>query len=157
MKDYSQKSLCRSSFVNEDLSDADFTGSDIRGADFTGANLAGANFSNAKTGIPAGEKTLIFIGALIVSLLSGYFAALAGETVQRMLHSADQKVKFSGIAAAVTILIFIVLAVWKGGRDAIRHFGIPVLVVSIALALISYFSGIGTGEGMIFPKLTEID
>ena len=97
---------------------------------------------------------MIFIGALIVSLLSGYFAALAGETVQRMLHSADQKVKFSGIAAAVTILIFIVLAVWKGGRDAIRHFGIPVLVVSIALALISYFSGIGTGEGMIYLALS---
>ena len=154
MKDYSGKSLCRSSFVNEDLSFANFAGSDIRGADFTGADLSGADFSNAKTGIPLQEKALIFIGALIVSMMAGYIAMLAGETVQRMLASEDKWVRFSGIIAVVTIIIFMLLAVWRGGRNAIRHLGIPILVVSVTLAILSYVSGIGTGKGMIYLALS---
>jgi hypothetical protein len=154
MKDYAEKKFCRASFVNEDLSYANFAGSDIRGADFTGANLSGVDFSNAKMGIPSAEKFLIFIGALIISVMSGYIAMLAGETVQQMLASEDNKVKFSGIIAVVSILAFIILAVWKGGRDAIRHFGIPVVVLSVTMAIIGYMSGVGTGEGMLYLALS---
>src|SRR5215203_2819965 len=153
MKDYSKQSLQKASFANQDLTDANFEGSDLRGANFTGANLSGADFSLAKTGIPILEKVLIFVGALAVSLLSGYVAMLAGSTVQIMLASKDTKVRISGIIVLITILVFIVYAIWKGGRSAIRHLGIPILVVSVSISIVAYISGMGTGRGMFFLAL----
>lgn len=74
--------ICKKkSFKNEDHSNADFSGSDLRGADFSGANCAGANFTNVKPGLTTGTAILIFFAALIVSILSGYFAMLTGRTI----------------------------------------------------------------------------
>src|SRR6478609_5272747 len=107
---YSNKNLQNASFENEDLSYANFSNSDLRGANFTGANLTGAQFTGARTGITPLNVILIFIAALIVSLFSGYLAMLAGQTVREMLASEDQKIRSSGIAAIVTIVLFIVYA-----------------------------------------------
>jgi uncharacterized protein YjbI with pentapeptide repeats len=154
MRDYSKQHLQKASFTNQDLSHVSFADSDLRGADFTGADLSNADFSQAKTGIPVLEKAMIFIGALAVSLLSGYVAMLAGSTVQSMLKSDDSRVRISGIIASVTILLFIALAVWKGGRNAIRHLGIPIVVVSISISLVAVISGLGTGRGMFYLALS---
>jgi hypothetical protein len=154
MKDYSQQNLRKVSFQNQELSRANFSGSDVRGADFTGADLSGADFTMAKTGIPTAEKIMIFIGALAVSLLSGYMAMLAGSTIQYMLASKDKNVRISGIIATATICLFLVFAVWKGGRNAIRHLGIPIIVVSVTIGIMAYISGMGTGHGMLFLALS---
>ena len=80
-KDYSNKNLQNTSFKNEDLSYASFMNSDLRGADFSGANLTGANFTHVRTGITPLNTILIFIAALIVSLISGYSTMYQGHTL----------------------------------------------------------------------------
>ena len=79
-KEYSNKNLQKASFKNEDLSNVSFVDSDLRGADFTGANLTGANFTQSRTGITPLHTIIILCAALMVSLLSGYIAALTGQT-----------------------------------------------------------------------------
>lgn len=114
---YSNKNLQKKSFKNEDLSNADFSGSDLRGADFSGANCAGANFTNVKTGLTTGTAILIFFAALIVSILSGYFAMLTGRTIQFMLASPDSNIRAAGIISIAMIILFIGYAWWRGGRN----------------------------------------
>src|SRR6187402_2273192 len=92
-KQYSNKNLQKASFKNEDLSNASFADCDLRGADFSGANLTGANFTHVKTGIPTMNTVLLFLAALIASLLAGYIAMLTGRTVQEMVASTDQYVR----------------------------------------------------------------
>src|SRR6187431_3200606 len=96
-KDYSNKSLQNVSFKDQDLSNASFANSDLRGADFSGADLTSADLTHVRTGITPLNTMLIFIGALIVSLISGYFAMLAGHTIQGMLVSKDPNIRIAGI------------------------------------------------------------
>src|SRR3954466_815349 len=92
-KDFSKKNLQKASFRSEDLSNFRFTDSDIRGADFSGSNLTGADFTHVRTVITPLNTVLIFIGALMVSLISGYVAMLTGHTVQVMLASNHQNIR----------------------------------------------------------------
>src|SRR5262249_17743654 len=124
--------------------------SDLRGADFTGADLTGADFTIAKTGITPLNTVLIFIAALIVSAVSGYVAMLAGHTVQQMFASKDHYVKTAGIVSTIMIVMFIVFAYWKGVGHAITHLILPASIIALLVGLISYWTGAGTGRGMLY-------
>jgi uncharacterized protein YjbI with pentapeptide repeats len=149
-QDYSNRILRKESFRDKDLRCALFYGSDLRGVDFSGCDLSGANFINVKTGITPSNTFLIFIGALAVSALSGYFAMLAGTAVQEMLVSKDVKVKLVGMVTVAMIIVFIVFSYWKGGRAAVTQLIFPLFFFSIIIGGISYFSGIGTGKGLVY-------
>jgi len=149
-KDYSQKSLRNTSFNGEDLSYARFSNSDLRGADFTGANLTGAIFTHVRTGITPLNTVLLFVLALAVSLLSGYVAMLAGQTVQTMLKSHDSNVRIAGIVTSAITVLFIAYAFWRGATNAITQLIIPVVALGIVVGVIAYFSGLGTGMGMLY-------
>ena len=151
--DYSYQNLRNSSFVNEDLSYARFENADLRGANFTGSNLSGADFTNAKTGIVPKNTILIFFGALAISALSGYIAMLAGNTVQGMLASRDDKIRAAGFLTIIITVLFIAYAYWKGTGIAVRRLVIPVLIAAAVVGLTAYFSGLGTGKGMLYQIL----
>ncbi len=153
---YSNKNLQRASFKNEDLSNISFSGSDLRGADFTGSNLSGADLANARTGLTSLTVVAIFIGALAVSLLSGYIAMLAGRTVQLMIASEDRNVRIAAILCSVIIVLFIVYSYFKGINSAIKNLVIPIVVLAVVIGLIAKFSGLGTGKGMLYLVLTLI-
>jgi len=149
-KDYSQKNLRNTTFKGEDLSYARFSDSDLRGADFTSANLTGAIFTQVRTGITPLNTALLFTLALAISLVSGYVAMLAGQTVQTMLKSHDSNVRIAGIVTSAITVLFIAYALWKGVHNAITHLIIPVVALGIVVGLIAYFSGLGTGLGMLY-------
>jgi pentapeptide repeat protein len=149
-KDYSDKNLRNTIFKDEDLSYARFSDSDLRGVDFSGANLTGAIFTHVRTGITPLNTALLFTLALAVSLVSGYVAMLAGQTVQTMLKSHDANVRIAGIITSVITVLFIAYALWKGVNNAITHLIIPVVALGIVVGLIAYFSGLGTGLGMLY-------
>jgi len=148
--DFSKQDLKGVSFRDKNLSYANFLDSDLRGADFTGSDLTGANFTNVKTGITPTNKVLIFVVALIVSALSGYIAMLAGSTIQTMLKSTDNYIRYAGIVTSVLVIVFIVFAYWKGERSAIRNLMIPAAIVALIIALVAKLSGYGTGIGMLY-------
>src|SRR5215204_3728641 len=155
-KEYSNKNLQKASFRNEDLSNASFMHSDLRGADFSGANLTGANFTHVKTGIPTLNSVLLFLAALIVSLLSGYVAMLTGRTIQSMLASPDQNVKKAAYLSIALNLLFIIYAWWKGGKNAINHLVLPAVVCALLLGIVFSLSGLGTGMGMYYLILNMV-
>ena len=152
--DYSKSNLQNASFKNENLVNTSFQGSDLRGADFSGADLTGANLTQVKTGITPSKNLVIFSVALVISLLSGYVAMLAGRTIQDMLKSGDEKIKIAGIISLIVIVVFVGYYYLKGGRTVIRHLLLPAFVLSIAIGVIAYFSGLGTGRGMLFLMLS---
>jgi uncharacterized protein YjbI with pentapeptide repeats len=148
--DYSYQNLQNTSFENEDLRYARFENADLRGTNFTGANLAGADFSNVKTGIVPRNTILIFLVALAISALSGYIAMLAGNTVQHMLASQDNNIRAAGILTIIITVLFIVFAYWKGTTTAVKNLIVPFVVAAILVGVTAYFSGLGTGKGMLF-------
>jgi uncharacterized protein YjbI with pentapeptide repeats len=149
-KDYSYRNNKKVSFRNEDLNHTSFYGSDLRGVDFSGADLSCTRFINVKTGITPVNTFLFFLTALLLSALSGYIASLAGRTVQTMLASQNLQIRIIGIATIVIIIFFIVYAYWKGGAKAITQLMVPIFFFSILVGGISYFSGAGTGMGMLY-------
>jgi len=152
--DYSYQNLQNTSFENEDLRYARFENADLRGANFTGSNLAGADFSNAKTGIVPKNTILIFLAALAISALSGYVAMLAGNTVQTMFASPDSNIRAAGILTTIITVLFIAYAYWKGTTIAVQTLIIPFLIAAVLVGLTAYFSGLGTGKGMLYLILT---
>ena len=148
--DYSYQNLQNTSFENEDLRYARFDNADLRGANFTGSNLAGADFSNAKTGLVPKNTILIFLVTLAISALSGYIAMLAGNTVQFMLTSKDTNIRYAGMLTILITVSFIVYAYLKGTGAAFMNLIMPFIVAAILVGLIAYFSGLGTGKGMLF-------
>src|SRR6187402_3112583 len=142
--DHRNKDLQKASFRNAQLLNHSFAGSDLRGADFSGANLAGADLSGVRTGIPSSTIALIFAISLIISLLSGYVAMLAGNTVQDLLKSGDAKLRAAGVVAAVVNFAFIVYYVWRGGRSVVRHLVAPIILISILLGIVAWYTGLGT-------------
>lgn len=154
--DHSNKNLQKTSFRNEDLSNSNFSGSDLRGADFSGSNLSGANFSKARTGIPTASSVLIFIAALAISILSGFFAMLVGKTIRGMLSHEDQNIRLAGIVTIIFIFLFIAYAWWKGGKKAITHLLIPGAILAMLTGFIAYFSGTGTGWGALYLILAFV-
>lgn len=152
--DYRHKDLQKASFRNAQLVNHSFTGSDLRGADFSGANLTGADLKGVRTGIPSSTIALIFAIALIISLLSGYVAMLAGNTVQDLLKSGEPKLRAAGIVAAVVNLAFIAYYIWKGGRSVVMHLVAPIILISIVLGIVAIYTGLGTGRGMFIIALS---
>jgi hypothetical protein len=152
--EYSNKNLQKASFKNEDLRNISFSGSDLRGADFTGSNLSGADLANARTGLTSMTVILLFIGALAVSLLSGYIAMLAGRTVQLMIASKDSNVRTAAIICAVIIVVFILYSYFKGINNAIKNLVLPIVALAVLIGLIAKFSGLGSGKGMLYLVLT---
>ena len=152
-KDYLSRNNKKVSFRNEDLNHARFYESDLRGVDFSGADLSGTCFINVKTGITPTNTFLFFLAALLLSALSGYIATLAGTTVQTMLASQNLQIRIIGMTTIVIIIIFIVYTYWKGGTNAITVLMVPIFFFSIIVGGISYFSGAGTGMGMLYELL----
>ena len=148
-KDYSNKNLQNVSFRDQDLSTANFSNSDLRGADLTGANIVGANFTNVKTGITPLITALIFIGALIVSLISGYFAMLAGRTVDEMLASKDQNVRTIGIITIIITILFLLYAWRRGTGKAFKNLIIPFALLAAVAGIIVTVSRMGTSYGIM--------
>jgi hypothetical protein len=154
--EYLKKNLQKASFPNEDLSYVRFADSDLRGADFTGANLSGADFTHVRTGITTANTVILFFGALVVSLFSGYIAMLAGQTTQQMLASKDHNIRNAGYATLVITVVFILYYYLKGGRHAIRHLVLPVIAVALVTGFVFYVSGVGTGAGMMYLALAFV-
>ena len=152
--DYSKKNLRGESFKDEYLVNTSFKGSDLRGVDFSGADLTGADLSQVKTGIPPFKTFLIFFVTLVVSMASGYMAMLAGNTIQEMLKSDDVKIMIAGIVSIILIVAFIVYYYLKGGSIVIKYLLVPVILLSVVIAGIAYFSGLGTGRGLLFLCLS---
>ena len=152
--DYSKKNLQKASFKDENLASTSFLGSDIRGADFSGADLTGADFRHIKTGITPTTTGLLFFVSLVISLSSGYLAMLAGSTVQIMLKSGDDKLRAAGIISLVLIALFIIYLYLKGGRTVLKHVLIPAFTLAIVIGGVAYFSGLGSGKGMLFLGLS---
>src|SRR5215470_14237771 len=153
-KDYSNKNLRNAIFKNEDLSYARFSDSDLRGTDFSNANLTGAIFTHVRTGITPVNIALLLILALAVSLLSGYIAMLAGQTVQAMFKSNDANVRLAGIISVVITILFVAFTWWKGATRSITSLIIPVVTLATLIGAIAYISGLGTGKGMLYLILT---
>jgi hypothetical protein len=153
-KDYSNKNLRKASFKDENLSDASFSKTDLRGADFTNANLTGADLTNIRTGITPMNTVLIFLAAFAISMLSGYVAMLAGQTVQMMLASPHKNIMVSGWVAGITIILFVVYALWKGVRSAMRHLIIPVVVMCVFIGTVALVTGLGSGLGIFYIILS---
>jgi hypothetical protein len=143
----SLKNLQRKSFKGQNLADADFSGADLRGADFTGAVLTNANFSKCKTGLVPSSVVLIFIFSLIISLLSGYIAMLTGLTIQVMLNSPETET--AGYITIGLILLFILLAIWKGGKNTVISIAVTILA-ALVTGMIFFLSGAGTGMGSLY-------
>jgi hypothetical protein len=155
-KDYSNQNLQKASFINEDLSNTRFTDTDLRGADFSGSDLSGADLTHVKTGITPANTVWIFLVALAVSLLAGYIAMLAGQTVQAMLASTDKYVRTTGYLSIILNVLFIGYAWWKGGRSAIRHLFLPAIICAFLLGVVFKLSGLGTGQGMWYLVLALV-
>jgi len=152
--DYSNKKLQKASFRNMDLSNTNFAGSDLRGADFTGANLTNADLSGSRTGITPVNVAFLFIFTLLVSLLSGYVAMLAGTTMQQMVASTDEDVRTAGYVAIGVAILFILLSYWRGVGNAVKDLIMPVVVLAVAVGTAAYISGMGTGMGMLYLVLS---
>lgn len=150
MENYSNKDLQKNSFRDQQLASADFSGSDLRGTDFSGADLRLANFSHARTGITQRIKVGVFACAFVISVFSGYVSTHAGHTVEAMLSSDQQRIRYAGIASLVIIGIFILHSIWKGPGNAIYKFILPALATALAVGLISHFSGAGNGIAILY-------
>lgn len=154
VKDYSNRNLQNTSFVNEDLRYSNFTNSDLRGVDFTGANLNGVDFTGVKTGISPVNVLWMFVVAMLVSLLSGYLAMLGGVVVQALVLSKQEHERMAGTLSILIMILFVIYSWRKGGHLAFRTFFIPLIVFAIMIGLIIYLSGIGTGRGMLYLGLS---
>lgn len=143
------------SFKGDNHADVDFSGADLRGCDFTGAILTNANLSGCKTGLKTSSAVIVFCASLIISLLSGYFAMLTGETVQTMYNSADNNQHIAAYVLVGLMIVFILLFIWKGGINTIITIA-STIVVALLIGLIAFMSGLGTGIGSLYGSLALI-
>ena len=148
--DYSYQNLQNSSFENEDLRYARFENADLRGANFTGSISPVQILVMLKLVSYPKSTIFIFLVALAISALSGYIAMLAGNTVQFMLTSKDTNIRYAGILTIIITVAFIVYAYLKGTSAAFMNLIMPFIVAAILVGLTAYFSGLGTGKGMLF-------
>jgi hypothetical protein len=148
--EYAGRDLQGKSFKGADLKYANFSGADLRSADFTGADLSGADFSKSVTGMKLSYKILIFIGALVISLFSGYLAMMLGTTVQGMIKSTDWHEHYAGLIASGFIVIFTGFSMWKGIYTATRRVLPIMLGIPVVTGLFMVLSGFGTGSGSFY-------
>ncbi len=150
---YSGKNLQGIHFSGQNLQNADFSGADLRGTDFSNANLTGAHFSKSTPGLRTSSKIMLFIFALLVSLLSGYIAMLAGSRVQVLIQSTDWRLQVAGYITLLLSLIFTAVALWKGLDKAISKVLVTIIACVAVSGLVMYSSGIGTGMGAVYGAL----
>jgi hypothetical protein len=141
------------SFKGQNLENANFSSADLRGTDFTGAVLTDADFSKCKTGLKTSSAVLVFLFSLIISLFSGYIAMLTGMTVQLMIKTPETVT--AGYITVGLMLIFIILAFWKGGKNTLVSVAVTIIAV-LLIGLIFFLSGAGTGMGSIYGSLALI-
>lgn len=145
--EYTGMDLRGRSFRGADLKYTNFSGADLRGADFTGANLMAADFSNSITGMKISTRILIFLGALVISLFSGYIAMLVGTTVQGMAKSVDKNEQIAAYITSGFIIIFAAFASWKGLFKALRWMLPFLIAIPVVLGLFMVIAGFGSGKG----------
>ena len=143
------------SYKGQTLPNADFSGADLRGTDFAEALITNANFSKCKTGLRTSSAVLIFILALLISLLSGYIAMLTGDTIKTMIKSPDNNIVTAGYITFGLFIVFILMAIWKGGKNTMISIVVTVVAVLIA-GLIGLLTGAGTGMGSLYSTLAII-
>ncbi len=143
------------SYKGQNLANNDFSGTDIRGADFTGAVLINANFSKCRTGLKTSSAVMVFIFALLLSLLSGYIAMIAGATFQVLIKSPDPNLVIAGYILPGLILFFIIMAIWKGGKLTFLVITITIVVI-LLLGNLFLMTGTGTGLGSTYGSMVLI-
>ena len=148
--DYSGENLQGRSFRRANLRQADFTGADLRGADFSYAILSGAKFNHAKLGIQKSSRVFLLFFSLVLSLLSGYVAMLAGSTVHKLVLSGDWRLQGSGYILIGFFILFTAVALWKGLDTAVTKILLTLIGITGALGLIMFVTGYGTGEGALY-------
>jgi hypothetical protein len=74
-RDFSHRSLCGLSFINEDLSGVDFSYTRLIGSSFLGCRLDHAKFIGCKTGQPVHIKLATILLCICIVVLSTFFAA----------------------------------------------------------------------------------
>lgn len=154
--EFSGKNLQGKSFSRMDLAEADFSASDLRGADFSYANLIGANFKGARTGIQKQHTVLVFLFAVLISILSGYIAMLTGDTIHSQIQSDDQKEVIVGYITLGYFVIFIGMSIWIGLFKAIKRVLVFMMLLTAVLGLVAYLIGYGTGVGALKSLLALI-
>ena len=148
-------SYSKKQYIGKDLKDSDFRGADLRGYDFKGAKLSNANFSGCRTGVKTSSSVIIFIAALIISLMSGYIAMLSGTTLREMLASSNKTVVATGYINLGLMIVFMILTVWKGGKVTIISIAI-IVPFMLLLGVIARLTDLGTGEGSIQGSFTML-
>lgn len=147
--EYRNQNLQGKSFKGQDLSHADFSGADLRGTDFSNANLTSANFSGSKTGIQKNHAVLVFLFAIVVSLLSGYIAMLTGDTIHSQIQSEDPNEVIVGYITLGYFVIFIGMSIWKGLFKTIRRVLVTMIILTALLGFFAFVTGYGTGIGAL--------
>jgi hypothetical protein len=71
-----------------------------------------------------------------------------------MLASGDDKIRTAGICTIVMIIAFISYVLWKGGQNVIGHLILAATILAMLTGIIAYFSGLGTGKGMLYLVLS---
>lgn len=154
--EYRNQNLQGKSFKGQDLSHADFSGSDLRGADFSHANLKNANFKGVKTGIQKHHAILVFLFAIVISLLSGYIAMLTGDTIHSQIRSEDPNEVIVGYITLGYFVIFIGMSIWKGLFKTIRRVLLTMIILTAILGFLAFVTGFGTGIGALKSLLALI-
>lgn len=152
---YKNKNFKGVSFKGQSLQGADFSGSDLRGADFSGADLSNADLSNTITGLSQPAFVGVFVFSLIISLLSGYVAMLTGATNQILLYSHEENYRLAGYITTGLFLLFVLLAVWKGGGFTLKIVFSVILLIMI-LGAVFRLTGLGTGLASFYSAMALI-
>ncbi len=153
--DKTENILHEKSYKGKNLANANFSEADLRGVDFSDTILTNADFSKCRTGLKTPAALMVFIISLIISMLSGYLAMLAGATFQYAINSSDPNIVWSGYITAGLVVLFILYTILKGGKNFLLFIGITITLVLI-IGLISRLSGAGTGMGSIYGSLTLV-
>jgi uncharacterized protein YjbI with pentapeptide repeats len=112
------KNLTGTDFSHANLSGANFTNADIRGAKFTKAVLRNVNFSYARAGLQQHWIILLVAGGLLLSVISGVVAGVAGLVAAGMFQHdfiifQDYKI-ISGLIVLVALAVFIFFTIQRG-------------------------------------------
>ncbi|MEG4575278.1 pentapeptide repeat-containing protein [Microcoleus sp. N3A4] len=117
-RSFEGKNLTGTDFSHANLSGANFTNADIRGAKFTKAILRNVNFNYARAGLQQHWIILLVAGGLLLSVISGVVAGVAGLVAAGMFQHdfiifQDYKI-ISGLIVLVALAVFIFFTIQKG-------------------------------------------
>jgi hypothetical protein len=117
-RSFEGQNLAGANFSYMNLSGANFSHADIRGVKFTGTILKNANFSYAKAGLQDHWIILLIVVGLMLSVLSGAAAGVAGLVAAGMLHPyfiAFEEYKIiSGLIVLVAFTVFLIFTIQRG-------------------------------------------